>query len=178
MNINLAGILTAIRQQYTLQWDGLHGISHWARVYENGLLLAESVPVNRDLVLLFALFHDACRINDGIDPGHGMRGAELASDMHGEYFHLPPEDFRLLYDACALHTRGLVQAEPIVQACWDADRLDLPRARIEPRPEKLCTAAAKDPQVIAWAMDRSRSDVFPSAIRSAWLTDSSFRSSL
>jgi len=166
--MDVPAILAAIREQYVLTWDGLHGISHWARVYENGLLLAESVEVNRDLILLFALFHDACRVNDSVDPGHGKRGAELAASMRGEFFRLPQDDFDFLYEACAKHTRGLVKAAPVVQVCWDADRLDLLRASIVPNPAKLCTPVAKDPKVIKWAMERSRLAVFPEAVRSVW----------
>lgn len=171
MRMNIPAILAAIQDQYVLQWDGLHGISHWARVYENGLLLAKSLPVDPDLILLFAIFHDACRINDAVDPGHGTRGADLAAAMHGESFLLPQDEFDLLYEACAKHTRGLVHAAPTVQVCWDADRLDLPRASIHPDPEKLCTPAARDPEIIAWAMDRSQRVVFPRHIRTAWGMD-------
>jgi len=169
--MDVPAILAAIRGQYVLAWDGLHGISHWARVYENGLLLAESVEVNTDLVLLFALFHDACRVNDSVDPGHGKRGAELAAAMHGDTFQLAQDDFALLHEACAKHTLGLVEADPVVQVCWDADRLDLPRAYIVPRPDKLCTSAAKDPKIIEWAMERSRLAVFSKAVRLAWSLD-------
>lgn len=166
--MNVPAILAAIRDQYVLTWDGLHGISHWARVYENGLLLAKSMAVNPDLILLFALFHDACRVNDSVDPGHGKRGADLAAAMHGDTFQLPQDDMSMLYEACAKHTRGLVLAAPVVQVCWDADRLDLPRASIVTNPDKLCTPVAKDLKVIEWAMERSRQAVFPEAVRSAW----------
>jgi uncharacterized protein len=32
-----------------------------------------------------------------------------------------------------------------VQTCWDADRLDLGRVGIIPRPDRLCTEEARDP---------------------------------
>ena len=34
-------LLEAIRQGYALPWMGIHGVTHWARVLENGLRLAE-----------------------------------------------------------------------------------------------------------------------------------------
>ncbi|MFT4551245.1 MAG: hypothetical protein ACI8XO_000404 [Verrucomicrobiales bacterium] len=52
------------------------------------------------IVELFALFHDSCRLSDGTDPGHGARGAELASKLQSEMFDLPDEDFEMLHDAC------------------------------------------------------------------------------
>lgn len=33
-------LIRIIREQYQLPWDGIHGVSHWARVLENGLRLA------------------------------------------------------------------------------------------------------------------------------------------
>ena len=36
-----APLIEAIRKQYRLRWEGIHGISHWARVRAIGLRLAE-----------------------------------------------------------------------------------------------------------------------------------------
>ena len=77
----LVPMLQEIREQYSLDWYGLHGITHWARVYENGLRIANSYDVNHDVLLLFAVFHDSGRVNDEVDPGRGLRGAELAAQM-------------------------------------------------------------------------------------------------
>jgi uncharacterized protein len=161
-------ILQAIRAQYALSWDGLHGITHWARVYENGLLVAKHTLVGQDLILLFAVFHDACRRNDGLDPDHGRRGADLAAAMRGQHFDLPDDQFELLYQACAHHTDGLVQGEAALLTCWDADRLDLPRAGITPTPRRLCTTAAKDPGVISWARERSLREHVPELVGTEW----------
>lgn len=169
--IEVPPLLEAIRAQYTLSWDGLHGVAHWARVLENGLLVADSTGVSRDLVVLFAVFHDACRRNDGIDPQHGRRGAELAAALRGQYFELPDPEFEQLYQACARHTDGRVQGDLILQTCWDADRLDLARAGIIPSPRQLCTPAAKDPDVIAWASQRSLSNHLPDLVLTEWGQD-------
>ena len=68
--MNLDKLIEAIRAQYALSWDGLHGISHWTRVRENGLRLAEGTGAQIVVVECFAYLHDAKRINDGRDPGH------------------------------------------------------------------------------------------------------------
>ena len=44
----------------------------------------------------------------------------------------------------AEHADGTVSSDPTVGACWDADRLDLPRVGITPRPELFSTEAARN----------------------------------
>jgi uncharacterized protein len=148
-------LMQAIRQQYRLPWDGIHGVSHWARVRETGLRLATKTEASAAVVELFAAFHDACRLNEGRDPAHGRRGAELAARLRGTLFTLPDADFARLQEACILHTAGLLDGDATVQTCWDADRLDLPRVGIAVDPARLCTAAAREPAILAWASRRS-----------------------
>jgi uncharacterized protein len=164
----IASLLETIHAQYMLPWFGLHGVSHWARVYENGLRLAPQTGADERILLLFALFHDARRTNEGWDQGHGRRGADFAASVRGSLIDLQPGDFDLLYHACALHTDGLIDADPTVQTCWDADRLDLPRAGIHPKPDRLCTPAARGPETIAWAEDRSLRRFIPAFVASDW----------
>lgn len=45
--------------------------------------------------------------------------------------------------------------DPTIATCWDADRLDLLRVGIRPDPARLVTEAARDPEVLEWAMARS-----------------------
>lgn len=161
-------IVHAILKGYALSPDGIHGIGHWARVLENGLRLAEVTGANRQVVQLFAIFHDSRRINDVIDTGHGQRGAELASQFRGNMFDLPDDDFELLCTACVGHTDGLTDADITVQTCWDADRLDLGRVGIMPEPKKLCTEAAKIPAVLKWADGRAGFRVVPEFVKSEW----------
>lgn len=163
-------ILRAIHDQYLLSWSGIHGITHWARVLENGLSIADETGADREVVTLFALFHDACRRNDHRDPGHGTRGAEFAASLQGRLFHIDSGQLALLIEACTLHTRGGTMADPTVMTCWDADRLDLLRAGITPARRKLCTDAARDPDLIAWANDRARHNHTPSFTRENWST--------
>ena len=166
--IDEKAILVAIRDQYVLAWNGLHGVSHWARVFENGMLIAKHTEALENVVLLFALFHDACRVNDGIDPGHGTRGAKLAASYRGRYFELPDHEFDLLNTACADHTKGLLKGDITLQTCWDADRLDLARAGISPVPKRMCTEVAKEPETLAWANERSLRRHVPDLVGSRW----------
>jgi uncharacterized protein len=166
----LKPIIEAISLQYLLDWDGLHGVGHWGRVLENGLLLAESTEADIEIIRLFSVFHDACRKNDGIDPGHGKRGAELAKSYRGKYFELPQDQFDLLYEACAGHTHGKNHANITVLTCWDADRLDLSRALITPIASRMGTQPAKDPELIAWAIERSSQAHHPLFVKKEWLS--------
>jgi uncharacterized protein len=162
-------LIRTILDQYTLEWSGTHGVSHWARVLENGLCLAKETRAIVGVVELFAIFHDSRRINERLDADHGLRGAEYATTLRGRLFDLSDEHFDLLYTACAHHTAGLIKGNVTVQTCWDADRLDLGRAGISPDPKLLCTSAAKAPNVIAWANRRSLARTVPDFVRAEWL---------
>lgn len=166
----LKPIIEAISLQYLLDWDGLHGVGHWGRVLENGLLLAESTEADLEVIRLFSVFHDACRKNDGLDPGHGKRGAELAKSFRGTHFQLPQDQFDLLYEACAGHTDGKHHVDITVLTCWDADRLDLSRAFITPKASRMGTEPAKDPDLIAWAIERSTQAHHPLFVKKQWLS--------
>ncbi len=153
--IDTARLLAAIREGYVLDWDGVHGAGHWARVRENGLRLADRTGARADVVELFAFLHDSRRRNEWIDDGHGARGASLALELRGDAFDLDEAGMALLLEACSAHTDGVVTPDPTLGTCWDADRLDLPRCGIAPRPERLCTDAARDPAVLEWARRRA-----------------------
>jgi len=143
-------------------------VSHWARVLENGLRLAPETGGNVEVIQLFAVFHDSRRVNEGIDDGHGQRGADLALRLRGGLFDLPDEDFDLLYAACVGHTDGGTTSDPTVQTCWDSDRLDLGRVGICPDPRRLFTDAAKHPEMLKWADGRACFEVVPELVRRDW----------
>jgi uncharacterized protein len=149
-------LIEIIRNGFALRLDGIHGEAHWGRVYENGLRLAEQTGADVQIVELFAFLHDSKRQNDGWDRDHGQRAAEFARSLSQTLVVLPPARFELLVYAIARHSDGLVEADVSVQTCWDADRLDLGRIGIEPDPKYLCTDAARDQQLIEWALRRSR----------------------
>ena len=146
--LHLKPIVHRILEDYALPAQGIHGVSHWARVLENGLRLAEMTGVNPEVAQLFAVFHDSRRINDVTDVGHGQRGADLAAQLRGRLFKLTDAEFKRLYAACVGHTDGLTEADITIQTCWDADRLDLGRIGTKPVSERLCTEAAKLPEIV------------------------------
>lgn len=162
-----APLMRAIVSRYALPLRGRHGLPHWARVLENGLLIARETGADPEVVSLFAVFHDACRVNEGWDHGHGARGADLATSLRGRFFDLDDARFDLLHEACARHTDGLTTGDPTVLACWDADRLDLGRVHITPDPARMATGAAARPAIIEWAEDRSRSG-YVSPVVAVW----------
>jgi len=161
-------MIRSILARYTLPWGGTHGVPHWARVLENGRRLSKVTGAKINVVELFAVFHDSQRINEGTDDGHGRRGAELAKELRGIAYELDEEELGLLVKACDLHTEGYLDGDVTLQTCWDADRLDLGRVGIIPRPEKLCTNGARDPDFLKWAIDRSQTLLVPALVSEEW----------
>ena len=158
-------LIYSILRGYALPHDGVHGLRHWARVRDNGRTLADLTGADSQVVDLFAVFHDCCRVNEGTDPGHGVRGGEFARALYESgTLELSADQMSLLHFACAHHTGGRVEGDVTVQTCWDADRLDLGRVWVSPDPQYLCTPAAKDPEMIEWADDRSRRDHRPAIV--------------
>lgn len=162
-------LIEAIVAQYAQPLHGRHGISHWARVLENGQLLAERTDADLTVVELFAVLHDAGRQNEAFDPDHGARGAELARTFHKKgLITLNEGQLDLLTHACEAHTDGLITGNLTVRVCWDADRLDLGRAGIRPARGLLCTGAARDSEVMDWASQRSLSNHRPGLLATEW----------
>ncbi len=161
-------LIDTIIKQYALSLDGIHGISHWARVLENGRRLAEINNANMQVVQLFAIFHDSKRTNNSIDSGHGERGAEFADSLQGSLFNLDDKEFELLNIACRYHTEGLTEGDITVQTCWDSDRLDLGRVGIKPDIRYLCTDAAKNSQIIQLANEYSNNHIIPEFVDTEW----------
>ena len=148
-------LLKIIRDQFALDWDGIHGKAHWDRVRDNGLRLAKKTGADPRVIELFACLHDSKRVNNGRDPEHGQRAGLFARELAGKAFALPAESLELLVQACQGHSDGLMIGDATVVTCWDADRLDLGRVGVRPQPERLCTQAARDPETIEWAYRRS-----------------------
>lgn len=160
-------LIKAILSEYTLPWDGIHGITHWARVLENGLQLADSNKADKEIVALFAIFHDCKRQNESRDDGHGKRGGDFAKTFRGSLITLNDKRFNLLYSACAGHTDGKTEGDITVRTCWDSDRLDLNRVKIKTDPNRLCTIEAKQTDIIQWAEKRA-GDRFSPEIVDIW----------
>ena len=144
-------LLHTVCEQFDLRLDGDHGVYHWHRVYKNALMLAEHYDITSDIFMLFALFHDSRRANEGIDPMHGKRGARYARSLqesHSLLNSLSATDFALFQYACSSHT-NIDRDNPLVDniianICWDADRLDIGRVGFIVDPSYLSTDHAKE----------------------------------
>jgi len=60
-------LIEIVRQQFRLEWRGIHGVPHWGRVRWNGLAMARVNGAREDVVELFAFLHDSQRFHDGTD---------------------------------------------------------------------------------------------------------------
>lgn len=150
-------LVAILRRRFRLRWDGIHGAGHWARVRQNGLILAERSGrgASTRVIELFAFLHDSCRHDDHGDPGHGARAAASLDGLLDDLPDLSLEEKDLLAYACRHHSDGFLDGDLTVQICWDADRLDLGRVHKWISPERLCTPAARDPELLGWAQRRS-----------------------
>ena len=144
-------LLACLRKQYRLDWNGIHGIGHWTRVWRIGCFLSPLIGANQKVVEAFAWIHDACRHHDKADRHHGTRSARLAAKLNSDYLHLDKDELELLDRACRYHDRGMTTKEPTIGTCWDADRLDLWRIDCRPDRSYLSTEVALDEEVILWA---------------------------
>ena len=139
-------VVEVIREFVQSRWTlgEVHGISHWDRVYQYGQKLL-SQDVNPLIVALFAYLHDSCRMNDGEDIDHGKRAAHLIDTIRDSHLKtVSDEEIELLKEACRLHTTVIKTSNPTIDACFDADRLDLWRVGIIPDPGRMATEKGKE----------------------------------
>lgn len=141
-------ILPALREHVRriapLSNSQIHGEKHWDAVARNGRrLMRGGCPANPRVVELFALLHDAGRADEDEDPEHALRAAGLIVELDRQrWFTLTARELQLLTFATRWHDRGYKTSHPTIGACWDADRLDLPRVGIDPAVEFLSTPEA------------------------------------
>lgn len=138
--------ITPIKEYAINGWtlDDVHGLSHWKRVERNGLMLL-TPEVNPKVVRLFAYLHDKCRINNYWDEEHGKRSAKMLYKIKDTLLKdLTDDEFKMLYNACYFHTIKQKTGNPTVDACFDADRLDLVRVGIMPAPNRMATQKGKE----------------------------------
>lgn len=166
--MDLGRVVQRILEEYSLPVGGLHGISHWARVLENGRELSKQTGAQLEVIELFSVLHDSKRLNEGRDDRHGLRAAESLHLLRGVAFDLSDESLDLLFRACAYHTDGLMDEDVTVQTCWDSDRLDLGRAGITTDPARLCTEAARDSGLLLEAQWKSERGYVPELVLRDW----------
>ncbi len=117
----------------------IHGISHWDRVARNADALSTS-DVDSLVVKAFAYIHDVERINESDDLQHGPRAALLVDEIRSSVLSfLNDQEIEQLKEACRLHTLRHKTEDATINACFDADRLDLGRVGITPNPDKMAT---------------------------------------
>jgi uncharacterized protein len=138
-----AGLVALLRREFRLDWLGMHGAPHWARVRHHGRHLARVRRADAHVVELFALLHDSQRHNDWHDPLHGHRAAEFSAALNGRFFDLSASQLDRLTFAMIGHSDGRMALDATVQCCWDADRLDLGRVGITPSAALLSREAAE-----------------------------------
>lgn len=137
-------IVTVLRESSNLaSW--LHGPQHWRCVALVGIELARETPGADPLVaLLFGLFHDSMRENEDDDPEHGARGAELFLLMEQrDLIDVSFDQHNAVIEACRTHTKAGPTVDPRIGVCYDADRLNLWRCHIKPKPCFLSTEGGK-----------------------------------
>jgi uncharacterized protein len=136
-----AGLIALIKSEFKLDWGGIHGANHWARVLYHGKTIGEIRQADLLVVELFGFLHDSCRLNDGRDPQQGQRAADFAHGIQGDFFHLKPSQLDTLCFAMQHHSGGEVSTNTTIQTCWDSDRLDLGRVGIKPSAQYLSEEA-------------------------------------
>lgn len=137
------------------KWHGMH---HWRGVAAAGLQIIQAgCPADPAVVYAFAVLHDAQRESEGHDPDHGARAARLADSLPSE-LRFGREQWRLLREALTDHDRGLTHRHPTIGACWDADRLTLPRLGIKVDPALLSTQQARDLRLADCVIDQDACD--------------------
>ncbi len=137
-------IIKKIKLGLSISSDSIHAESHWERVAAFGKYIAEKEKLNKHLIRLFAYFHDSKRFNDSVDPKHGPRAAEYIKTFTLNELGLNKKEQEQLIFACRYHTYEKTTADKDILACWDSDRLDLPRAGITIDPDRLFTKTAKN----------------------------------
>lgn len=136
-----SGLIALIKSEFKIDWHGIHGANHWARVLHHGKNIGQKRKADLMAIELFGFLHDSCRLDDGRDPKHGERAAEFAHGIHGDFYSLEPRRLDRLCYALRHHSSGEVSIDATIQTCWDADRLDLGRVGIFPSPKFLSPEA-------------------------------------
>ncbi len=140
-------LISQIKKEFKIDYYGLHGISHWRRVYENTQILSTHYQIESEVFELFALLHDSKREDEFEDKHHGKRASLFVQQLlEDNVISLSDEDAERLIYACANHTHSnkkhLLFNDRIVQICFDSDRLDIDRVGFEVDVKYLATEYA------------------------------------
>lgn len=134
------GLLEAAIEASPAPESGSHGVVHWLHVAAAGARLLEAgADADPAVLFAFAVLHDVYRHAAGAYADHGARAANLARQLAEERHLLSPDQLDTLTAALAGHVAQRVSQEPTIGACWDADRLTLPRLGVTVDPALLST---------------------------------------
>lgn len=127
-------------------WSTCHGLAHWTRVGCLALRIVRALPtdgrpVERDeeAVLVASFFHDAGRLTEWHEPGHGEAGARILEALAGD-LGLDPSIVLIAAQAIRLHDSDdcpLPPADRVGIALANADRLDRVRLGESPRSDLM-----------------------------------------
>lgn len=129
-------LLAEARQGSALRGSPAHGERHWRAVAAVGLRIARAdARVAADICVAFAVLHDCRRVSETRDPLHGAAAARVAQGSTVLPALLGPSRADLVAEACRHHNGGAPRPDqPLVGACFDADRFTLGRVGIDPQP--------------------------------------------
>lgn len=149
-------ILIEVIESFYLQlFNGVHGIDHWTRVLQNGIILCDKNPnLNKNIIIAFSFFHDVGRTREDDEPIHGYNGGRRLLKYKYK-INLTKEEIDKCYEACVDHTHTRHHKDPQIAACWDADRLDLYRVGVMPDVDYLNLEESKEEDIIKEAATRS-----------------------
>ncbi|MDX2470608.1 MAG: hypothetical protein QNL04_08530 [SAR324 cluster bacterium] len=151
-------LIGTVLQNYALHKDGTHGLNHWLRVMYFGVKIAQQRSINMNFVILFALIHDSQRQEGWEDEEHGLRAAESLTNFPWLQDYITHEELEKLFFAIMFHNKGITSKDQLIQTCWDADRLDLPRVGISLDPEYFSQDTWSDQKLMKWAIQASEKE--------------------
>ena len=141
-----------LARQYQLNHNRCHDIEYWFRVIINGRLIAADIEV----IEHFALLHDMVRKDEKWGSLHGNRSVQFALSLSGSWIKLNRFQMQQLTEACRDHSMGHLSKDLTIQACWDADRLDVGKLDNMPNHTYPATNIASDPKFVKTAIERAK----------------------
>jgi uncharacterized protein len=138
--MSVVALFAKIIEETDMWYSEFHGTSHWMRVRDNAIYLANKTNGDAQVAEYFSVLHDCMRENECDDPEHGPRAAKYAEEHRG-LIDLTNRQFLLLQRACSGHTfakpDNRAGTDATLAACWDGDRLDIGRVGTSPKAEYL-----------------------------------------
>ena len=145
--MSVVALFAKIIEETDMWYSEFHGTSHWMRVRDNAMYLADKTNGDTQVAEYFSVLHDCMRENEGDDPEHGPRAAKYAEEHRG-LIDLTNRQFLLLQRACSGHTFAKPDSragtDATLAACWDGDRMDIGRVGLTPNARYLFSDQAKN----------------------------------